>query len=373
MRQYVLLIAFSFVTSYLLTPVVRSFGARFVSSQKLRDRDQHSNPIVKFGGLAMIGALLAGLWVASRLEFFDAIFRNDSPIMGIVFALVVIVVLGIADDLYDLKWYVKFIGQLGIGAIIAQSGIVIKALPVGTWSIDSPVMQYLVTIGLIVLTMNAINFSDGLDGLAAGLTAIGAATFFLYSYVLATHVSAADYANLAALLCAILLGACLGFLPHNFNPANIFMGETGVLALGLILSVSTVVVTGDVQGLEAYRFRNVPAYMPMALPLVIIFFPALDLLLSVIRRLSKRRSPFAPDSMHIHHRMLAQGHSVRKSVLLLYLWALLVAAGVVLIAFIPLQVMIPLFALLLIGAGLLTWWPLVSKRYASLTERLRQR
>lgn len=373
MRQYVLLIAFSFIASYVLTPVVRSVGARFVATQQVRERDMHSNPIVKFGGVAMIAAMLAGLGVASKLEFFDAVFLNTTPILGIVIALLGVVILGLADDVWDLKWYVKFVGQLGIGAIIAQSGIVIKALPVGTWSIQAPLMQHLVTIGLIVLTMNAINFSDGLDGLAAGLTAIGAATFFLYSYVLATHVSAADYANLAALLCAILLGACLGFLPHNFNPANIFMGESGVLALGLILSVATVVVTGDVQGLEAHRFRNVPAYMPMALPLVIVFFPALDLLLSVIRRLSKRRSPFSPDSMHIHHRMLAQGHSVRKSVLLLYLWALLVAAGVVLIAFIPLQVVIPLYSLLLIGAGLLTWWPIVSRRYASLTERFRER
>lgn len=373
MRSYVLLIAFSFAVSYLLTPLVRSTGARFIANQQLRDRDMHSVPVVKFGGLAMIAAILAGIGLASQLSFFSGVFSSSEYILAIVCALLVVVILGLADDLRDIKWYWKFAGQLLIGLIIAQSGIVIKALPVGTWAIDSEIMQHLVTMGLIVLTMNAINFSDGLDGLAAGLTAIGAVTFFLYSYVLTTHVSAQDYANLAALLCAVLFGACLGFLPHNFNPANIFMGETGVLALGLILSVSTILVTGDVQGLEAHRFRNVPAYMPMALPLVIVFFPALDLLLSVIRRLSKRSSPFKPDSLHIHHRMLAQGHSVRKSVLLLYLWAFLVAAGVVLIAFIPLQLLIPLFILLLIGAGMLTWWPIVSGRYASLTQRFKRR
>lgn len=373
MRSYVLLIAFSFAVSYLLTPMVRSSGARYIQNQLVRDRDMHSDPVVKFGGLAMIAAILAGLGLASQLDFFTGVFLAPRPIVGILIALALVIALGLIDDLRDMKWYWKFTGQLAIGAIIAQSGIVIKALPVGTWSIDSPVMQYLLTIGLVVLSMNAINFSDGLDGLAAGLTAIGAVTFFLYSYVLATHVNAQDYANLAALLCAVLLGACLGFLPHNFNPANIFMGETGVLALGLILSVSTILVTGDVQGIEAHRFRNVPAYMPMALPLVIIFFPALDLLLSVIRRLSKRSSPFKPDSLHIHHRMLAQGHSVRRSVLLLYLWAFLVAAGVVLIAFIPLQLLIPLYALLLVGAGMLTWWPIVSRRYEALTQRLRRR
>ncbi|WP_404290456.1 MraY family glycosyltransferase [Glutamicibacter arilaitensis] len=370
MRSYVLLIAFSFATSFLLTPIIRSLGHRFTRSQMVRERDQHNAPIVKFGGLAIMIAFGAGLWLASHFSFFAGVFENDLTIRGIAIALVMIALLGLWDDVGDLRWYYKAAGQVAIGAVIASHGILIRSLPVGTWRIEEPWAQGALTVFLVVLTMNAINFSDGLDGLAAGLAAIGAATFFLYSYILATHVSAEDYANVGALLCALLLGACLGFLPHNFNPANIFMGETGVLTIGLILSVSAIAVTGDVQGLDAHRFRNVPAYMPMVLPMVIVFLPVLDLSLSVVRRLLNKRSPFSPDSKHIHHRMLSQGHSVRKSVVLLYIWAALVAATVVSVAFIPLLILVPIIVILVVGAALLTWWPLVSVRYANLRARL---
>jgi len=370
MRSYVVLIAFSFATAFLLTPMIRSVGERFIRGQLVRERDQHQAPIVKFGGLGIMIAFGAGLWLASQLSFFSGVFENSDPLRGVGIALILIAVLGLWDDVGDLRWYYKAAGQVVIGIVIAAHGLVIRSLPVGTWRIEDPWVQGALTVFLVVLTMNAINFSDGLDGLAAGLAAIGAATFFIYSYILATHVSADDYANVGALLCALLLGACLGFLPHNFNPANIFMGETGVLTIGLILSVSAIAVTGDVQGLDAHRFRNVPAYMPMVLPMVIVFLPVLDLSLSVVRRLLNKRSPFSPDSKHIHHRMLSQGHSVRKSVVLLYVWAALVAATVVLIAFIPLAVLIPIIVILVIGAALLTWWPLVSVRFVNLRRRL---
>lgn len=369
MRSYVLLIAFSFATSFLLTPIIRSVGQRFAQGQLVRERDQHQVPIVKFGGLAIMAAFGAGLWLASYFHFFAGVFENALPIRGVALALLLIAVLGVWDDVGELRWWFKAGGQVLIAGVLAGHGILIKSLPVGSWQIDEPWMQAGLTIFLIVLTMNAINFSDGLDGLAAGLAAIGAATFFLYSYVLATHVSAEDYANIGALMCALLLGACLGFLPHNFNPANIFMGETGVLSIGMILSVAAIAVTGDVQGLDAHRFRNVPAYMPVLLPMVIVFLPVLDLCLSVARRLLNKRSPFSPDAKHIHHKMLSQGHSVRKSVVLLYIWAILIAATVVLIAFIPLFILIPIIAILVVGAALMTWWPLVSDRAAALRRK----
>ncbi|WP_313812192.1 MraY family glycosyltransferase [Glutamicibacter sp.] len=370
MRSYVILIAFSFAVSYLLTPVVRSVGERFTIGQQVRARDQHKSPIVKFGGVAIIAAFLAGLALASQLRFFTGIFNSPQPIIGIVMALLVILILGLADDMFDLRWYVKLAAQIMVGLIISTNGILIQSLPVGSWEIDYKWLQILVTVFLIVLTMNAINFSDGLDGLAAGLAAIGAATFFVYSYVLATHVSAEDYANIGALLCCLLLGACLGFLPHNFNPANIFMGETGVLSIGLILSVSAIAVTGDVQGLEAQRFRNIPAYMPMLLPMVIVFLPVLDLVLSVFRRLANKRSPFSPDAKHIHHKMLAQGHSVRRAVILLYIWAGTIAVTVVSIAFIPVELVLPIALVLFFGVALATWKPLVTERWSALKTKL---
>ncbi|ALG28691.1 UDP-N-acetylmuramyl pentapeptide phosphotransferase [Glutamicibacter halophytocola] len=369
MRIYLLLIAFSFTASYLLTPMVRSLGQRYTANQMLRERDQHQSPIVKFGGVAIIASFGMGIWLASNFHFFRGVFGGQA-IQGLSLALLVILILGLADDMFDLRWWIKLMGQILIGWLMATHGVLIQSLPVGSWQIREQWLQVVVTIFLIVLTMNAINFSDGLDGLAAGLAAIGAATFFVYSYVLATHVSADDYANLGALLCALLLGACLGFLPHNFNPANIFMGETGVLAIGLILSVAAIAVTGDVQGLEARRFRNIPAYMPMLLPMVIVFLPVLDLVLSVFRRLANKRSPFSPDSKHIHHRMLAQGHSVRRAVILLYLWAAAIAVSVVSIAFIPVFLVIPMALVLFLAAAIGTWWPLVVQRVGALRKRL---
>jgi len=371
MRSYVILIAFSFAVSYLLTPLIRSAGDRFTVDQKMRARDQHAKPIVKFGGVAIIASFLLGLGLASQLSFFSGVFGNPQPFIGIILAMLLVLVMGLADDLIDLRWYVKLFGQIVVGGIIAFNDILIQSLPIGSWDIDQKWMQISVTIFLIVATMNAINFSDGLDGLAAGLAAIGAATFFIYSYTLATHVSADDYANMGALLCSLLLGACLGFLPHNFNPANIFMGETGVLAIGLILSVSTIAVTGDVRGLEAQRFRNIPAYMPMVLPMVIVFLPVLDLVLSVIRRVFSGRSPFSPDAKHIHHKMLAQGHSVRRAVVLLYVWAGLVAISFVSVAFIPPKLVFPIALLLFLGVALATWKPLVVERVGALRKKFK--
>lgn len=370
MRIHLLVITFSFAVSFLLTPVVRSLGQRFTGNQLVRERDQHEKPIVKFGGVAIMAAIAAGLWLASNFHFFRGVFGGGEAIQGISLALLVILVLGLADDMFDLRWWIKLLGQILVGWLIATHGIVIQSLPVGSWSIDEQWLQVVATVFLIVLTMNAINFSDGLDGLAAGLAAIGSATFFVYSYVLATHVSADDYANLGALLCALLLGACLGFLPHNFNPANIFMGETGVLTIGMVLSVAAIAVTGDVQGLEARRFRNIPAYMPMLLPMVIVFLPVLDLVLSVFRRLANKRSPFSPDAKHIHHRMLAQGHSVRRAVVLLYVWAAVIAVSVVSIAFIPVFLVVPMALLLFLVAAIGTWWPLVVKRAEALRKRM---
>jgi len=369
MRIYLLLIAFSFTASYVLTPIVRSVGHRFTSNQLLRDRDQHQVPIVKFGGVAIIAAFSMGLWFAGNFHFFRGVFSGSVP-QGLSFALLVILILGLADDMFDLRWWIKLLGQILVGFIMATHGVLIQSLPVGSWQIHEQWLQIVLTVFLIVLTMNAINFSDGLDGLAAGLAAIGAATFFVYSYVLATHVSADDYANVGALLCALLLGACLGFLPHNFNPANIFMGETGVLTIGLILSVAAIAVTGDVRGLEAQRFRNIPAYMPVVLPMVIVFLPVLDLVLSVFRRLANKRSPFSPDSKHIHHRMLAQGHSVRRAVILLYIWAAVIAVSVVSVAFIPVVLVAPVALLLFLAAAVGTWWPLVFRRFVALRKRL---
>ena len=203
MRTYLLLIGVAFVTSYLLTPVLRGIGAKFLPAGIVRDRDMHKRPTPKLGGVAIIGAIYLSLAMASQIPFLNGVFRNPEPIRGVLLALAVILVLGVLDDLMDLKWWIKLIGQVGIGLIVASHGIVIKALPVGSVHFDSYAVQVGITVVLIVMIMNAINFMDGLDGLAAGVSAIGAATFFSYSYYLAMRVNEEDYANFSALLCAV--------------------------------------------------------------------------------------------------------------------------------------------------------------------------
>ncbi len=361
MSSYLLLIGVTFMTSYLLTPLLRVLGVYLMPPTPVRARDFHRTPTPKLGGVAIIGALYLGVSLAWQIPFFSGIFRSPEPIKGVLIALGIILVMGVLDDLIDLKWWIKLIGQIAVGLVIVSHGILLKALPVGTLHFDSTVLQVIVTVLIIVGTMNAINFVDGLDGLAAGISAIGAATFFVYSYLLTTRVSAEDYANFSALLCAVLLGATLGFLPHNFQPASIFMGETGVLAIGLLFAVATLAVTGDVLGEDAFRFRNVPAFMPVILPVAVIVLPYLDLLMSVIRRTAKFKSPFSADRGHIHHRLVDLGHSPRAVVLILYLWALLIASGVVVISLANRAIAIPLYVAAFICVTLLTWWPWVGK------------
>jgi UDP-GlcNAc:undecaprenyl-phosphate GlcNAc-1-phosphate transferase len=174
-----------------------------------------------------------------------------------------------------------------------------------------------------------MNFIDGLDGLAAGVTMIAAGAFFLFSYHLAqdnfTDVTAAP-----TLLAAALAGACAGFLPHNFWPARIFMGDSGSMVVGLVLSAAATSATtsADPQAFGS-ALGALPLALPLLIPIAVLALPFLDLLLAVFRRVRKLRSPFAPDKQHLHHRLLELGHSHRRAVLLLYFWSALVAfAGV---------------------------------------------
>ena len=187
----------------------------------------------------------------------------------------------------------------------------------------------------MVATVNAVNFVDGLDGLAAGVVGIGAVAFFAFAYKLA-DANNETLAISAALLCAALGGACVGFLPHNFFPARIFMGDSGSMLIGLVLSGSALTLTGQFanvdmsQGAGGSQASLLPTLLPIILPISILIVPFADLVLAVIRRTRAGRSPFAPDKQHLHHRLLEIGHSHRRAVLIMWLWAGLIAFGGVL-------------------------------------------
>jgi len=189
-------------------------------------------------------------------------------------------------------------------------------------------------------TVNAVNFVDGLDGLAAGIVFIGAIAFFVFSYKLA-DVNRETLAITAALLCAALAGACAGVLPHNFFPARIFMGDSGSMLLGLVLSGSALTLTGQFASVQMTSgVGDRPAntrvtLLPILLPISILRVPFADLARAVIRRTVRGQAFYQPDKEHLHHRLLEIGHSQRRAVLIIWLWAALVGFGAVLVSLYP--------------------------------------
>lgn len=195
----------------------------------------------------------------------------------------------------------------------------------------------LLTVALVVITINAVNFVDGLDGLAAGMVCIASAAFFLYTYRL-WYGYGIEAAAPATLFAAILMGMCLGFLPHNMHPARIFMGDSGSMLIGLVLAAGAISVTGQVDPDAMKLFEGserqathamLPVFIPLLLPLTIIAIPAADLVLAIVRRTWNGQSPFAADRGHLHHRLLEIGHSHSRSVLIMYFWSALIAFGAV--------------------------------------------
>ena len=164
----------------------------------------------------------------------------------------------------------------------------------------------------IVLVMNAINFIDGLDGLVAGVAIIANGVFFVYSYMISYGpAEQSDYFNLAQFISAVLIGACAGFLPLNWHPARLFMGDAGALLVGLLMAASTIAVTGQIDPELASNGPRVlfPAFIPILLPFAVLIVPLLDFGLAVIRRLRAGKSPFSADRKHLHHRLLDMGHT----------------------------------------------------------------
>ena len=353
MREYLLALVAAAAVTYLLTPLARSFALKWGAMAEVRDRDVHDTVTPRLGGLAMFGGLLAGMLLASKLPMMSAVFANGArePI-AILSGAIVIVALGLVDDKWGLDAPTKLAGQVLAAGVMAMQGIAIIWLPIGGTLVLDPITSVLLTVMVVLVSINAINFVDGLDGLAAGIVAVAAGAFFTYSYLLSVELGF-ERATLATLVSALLVGICLGFLPHNSFPARLFMGDTGSMLLGLLLAASTITLTGQVDPSALEGATLLPALLPILLPVAVMAVPLLDLGLAVIRRTRARRNPFAPDKLHMHHRLLEMGHSQRRAVLLMYAWTGLIAFTAVAMAFIPIQYALALFG---IGLGLLVVW-----------------
>ena len=366
---YLLVTVISAFVTFALSFLILKLSHRYKLYPKIRERDVHSRPTPRLGGVAMFVGIVVAFAVASQLPSLSLVFSEPLKIYGLLGSALAIVLIGVADDIWDLDWMTKLAGQIIAAGVIAWSGIQIITLPFADVFVLSPTMSLVVTVLAIVLVMNAINFIDGLDGLVAGVAIISNGVFFIYSYVLAVNTGQTEFFNLASLISAVLIGACLGFLPLNFHPAKLFMGDAGALLVGLLMATSAVSVTGSVE-VQAWTGERqlLPAFIPILLPFAILVVPLLDFGLAVFRRLRAGKSPFAADRLHLHHRLMDMGHSHLQSVLILYGWTAVVAAGCLSFMFLPIWWAIPLVLAGLVVCALVTFGPFRQGRRQRLDE-----
>ncbi|MDT0307172.1 undecaprenyl/decaprenyl-phosphate alpha-N-acetylglucosaminyl 1-phosphate transferase [Streptomyces sp. DSM 44917] len=339
MREYLLTLCVTAAVTFLLTGPVRKFAIAWGAMPPIRARDVHREPTPRLGGIAMFGGLCAGLLAASQLTNVGEVFRTSDEPRALLSGAVLIWLVGVLDDKYGVDALVKLGLQMIAAGVMVLQGLTILWLPVPTVGMVAvtPMQGTLLTVAIVVITVNAVNFVDGLDGLAAGMVGIASAAFFLYAYRIWYGYGIQNAAP-ATLIAAVLMGMCLGFLPHNLHPARIFMGDSGSMLLGLVLAAGAVSMTGqvdpDAMSLFSGSERNavletVPVYMPLLLPLMIIAVPFVDLVMAIVRRTWNGRSPFSADRGHLHHRLLEIGHSQSRAVLIMYFWAALISFGAV--------------------------------------------
>ncbi|AXL93462.1 undecaprenyl-phosphate alpha-N-acetylglucosaminyl 1-phosphate transferase [Streptomyces sp. CB09001] len=337
MREYLLTLCITAAVTYLLTGPVRKFAIVAGAMPEIRARDVHREPTPRLGGIAMFFGLCAGLLVADHLTNLSEVFEKSNEPRALLSGAALIWLIGVLDDKFEIDALIKLGGQMIAAGVMVVQGLTILWIPVpGVGTVALTQWQgTLLTVALVVITINAVNFVDGLDGLAAGMVCIAAAAFFMYAYRI-WYSYGIEAAAPASLFAVILMGMCLGFLPHNMHPARIFMGDSGSMLIGLVLAAGAISVTGqvdpDLMNLFSGSERNsvhqmVPVYIPLVMPLTIIAIPAADLILAIVRRTWRGQSPFAADRGHLHHRLLEIGHSHSRAVLIMYFFSALIAFG----------------------------------------------
>ncbi|MEE1833614.1 MraY family glycosyltransferase [Streptomyces sp. SP17KL33] len=336
MREYLLTLCITAAVTYLLTGPVRKFAIVAGAMPAVRARDVHREPTPRLGGIAMFFGLCAGLLVADHLTNLSQVFAESNEPRALLSGAALIWLIGVLDDKFEIDALIKLGGQMIAAGVMVMQGLTILWLPIPSVGIVALTQWQgtLLTVALVVITINAVNFVDGLDGLAAGMVCIASAAFFMYAYRLwfSYGIEAAAPATLFA---AVLMGMCLGFLPHNMHPARIFMGDSGSMMIGLVLAAGAISITGqvdpDVMNLYGSErstvYSMVPVYIPLLMPLSILAIPAADLILAIVRRTWRGQSPFAADRGHLHHRLLEVGHSHSRAVLIMYFWSAVIAFG----------------------------------------------
>jgi UDP-GlcNAc:undecaprenyl-phosphate GlcNAc-1-phosphate transferase len=369
-REYVLVGLITAALTFLLTGLVRRFAAKVGAIATPRARDVHVIPIPRMGGLAMYLGVVGGMALAHQLPVLRRAFEYSLDPMGVLIGGGLIVLIGALDDRFELDAWTKLAGQVMCAGILVLFGLQWVSFWV-PWGGDGEVLGQVIVLDknqggllavlLVVVMVNAMNFVDGLDGLAGGLGFIAAAATCAFSLGLLANAGGDVGSYPPALIAATLAGACLGFLPHNFQPARIFMGDSGSMMIGLMLAAASTSASGKINYAQIGPSDILALMSPLFVVAAVLFLPLLDLIMAVVRRTRRGQSPFAADKMHLHHRLLEIGHSQRRAVLLIYLWASLLAFGAV--------------SLTLFGTAMVLWIAgagLVLAALVSMVPRLRR-
>jgi UDP-GlcNAc:undecaprenyl-phosphate/decaprenyl-phosphate GlcNAc-1-phosphate transferase len=351
-HDYALIGGIAAVSTYLLTFPLRWLAARISFVAAPDDRRVHSQLIPYGGGLAMFLAFVAAMIVADHIANLHGIYQGSSEPLGVVLGAAIILAVGLLDDAREISAPAKVAGQVLAAMVLVFLGATMFWLKVplaGTVVLSSDVTPLLTALWVIGIT-NAINLIDGLDGLAAGIVAIASGALAVYGLRL-VQLGLLQPTNLGPLIAVITCGVSIGFLPHNFNPAKVFMGDAGALFLGLLMAAATMEIGGRTEGVtgQTYFF-----YAPLFLPLFILGVPIADMAFAYIRRAVKGTPIDTPDNDHVHHRLVRLGHGPRRTVLILWTWTAALSGFVLFPLFAPESNAIIPFAAIVLGLVLYT-------------------
>jgi UDP-GlcNAc:undecaprenyl-phosphate GlcNAc-1-phosphate transferase len=314
-------------TTFLLAFVLRRIAPRIGAVALPGARSVHAEPMPSLGGAAMFLGFLAAMAVASQLDQFHGMFADSSEPLGILLGGGVMFLTGAVDDLREVSPPAKVAGQVLAGSLLSLFGVTMLyfRVPFASYQyiVLSPDLAPLVTVVAVVVLANALNLIDGLDGLAAGIVIIAGTALFLYADRL-FKAGLLEGSNIGPLVAVIAVAICVGFLPHNFSPARMFMGDAGAMFLGLLMAVTTITIggrTADEFSGQTYFF-----FAPLVIPILILAVPVLDTAFSLVRRVLAGKSFAAPDREHLHHRLMRLGHGPRRAVVILWLWTALLSA-----------------------------------------------
>lgn len=352
-RELLLIGVVAALVTFVITGLVRGVAPAIGGLAYPRDRDVHVVPTPRLGGVGIFTGMLVAVYLAAQLPALNRAFPPFAPdVEATIIAGGVIVLVGIVDDILGIGAVTKLAGQAAAAGVLVAMGVswTLVYLPFGAGNILvlDQLQAGLLTVVFTLAIVNAMNFVDGLDGLAAGLGAIAAIAICVFSLGIMFDQGGTVSAYPPALVTAVLAGALLGFLPHNFQPARIFMGDSGSMLIGLVLAAASTSASGKISQSLYGPQDMIVLLSPMIVVAAAMFVPMLDLVMAVVRRVGAGRSPFSPDKMHLHHRLLALGHSHRRVALVIYAWVSLIAFGAVGASMLPAEVIVPLVA-----AGLL--------------------